>query len=252
MLNHVSLFSGYGGLDLGLKMAIPDLRTVLYCEYDRYAQGVLISRMRDGGLDPAPIWTDVRTLDGRPWRGCVDIISGGFPCQDVSVIGKRIGIEGERSGLWKDFARVIEQSRPAVVFIENTSGLQARGLNTVLQDLAAMRYDATWEHFAASDIGAPHERFRLFVLAYSNEEYGKRWPESYGPYGFEREAWNQYKGCCNQSGYEMDSQWYFEPLVDRVVNGSEFGVDRLGLLGNGVVPEQAALAFQILSERINK
>lgn len=227
-------------------MAIPDLRTVLYCEYDRYAQGVLISRMRDGGLDPAPIWTDVRTLDGRPWRGCVDIISGGFPCQDVSVAGKRAGVkEGNRSGLWFEYARLIDEIRPGYAFIENVAGLVSNGFDRVLCDLAKMGYDAEWGVVSAAEAGANHRRERLWILSYTDEKYFKKY-----------RRWNQLSEESRQvsfgrRGCVARGHWQTEPAVGRVANGVEYRVDKLRLLGNGVVPQQAALAFQILSERIN-
>ncbi len=123
MLTNISLFSGAGGLDLGAKL-VGGFRTVAYVEYDRYAQGVLMSRMRSGDLDDAPIFEDVRTFDGRSLAGSIAVVSGGFPCQDVSHAGKRAGLkEGTRSGLWSKFARIIREVGPRFVLVENVPGL---------------------------------------------------------------------------------------------------------------------------------
>lgn len=119
-------------------------------------------------LDPAPVWDDIVTFDGRPWRGLVDCVSGGFPCQDISNAGKRAGIDGERSGLWSEFARIVDEVRPRFVAIENVSALRSRGLDRVLGDLAALGYDAEWMCLRASDVGATHRRERIFILAHSS------------------------------------------------------------------------------------
>lgn len=165
--NVVSLFSGIGGLDYGIRRAIPNARTVLYVEREAFACAVLLKTMQEGALDLAPIWTDVSTLDGRPWRGVVDCIAGGFPCQDISNAGKRAGIYGERSGLWSQYARIISEIQPRYVLIENVAALRTRGLDRVLSDLAALGFDAEWGCVRASDAGAPHKRDRLFLLAYA-------------------------------------------------------------------------------------
>lgn len=169
-LTQISLFSGAGGLDLAAKWS--GIRTVCYVEYDRYAQGVLMSRIRDGGLDDAPIWDDVRTFDGSEWRGKVDIISGGFPCQDVSHAGKREGLkDGTRSGLWSEFARIIRQVEPRWVLVENVPGLlsvdSGGGFGTVLGDLAEMGFGAFWYILSAAAVGAPHRRKRVWIVSYS-------------------------------------------------------------------------------------
>ena len=116
--NVLSICAGAGGLDLGLRMAEPTARTVLYVEHEATACLQLVARMEDGSLDPAPLWTDLRTLDGRPWRGVVDCIIGGIPCQPHSIAGKRLGAADERD-LWPDTARVIGDVRPEWVFLEN-------------------------------------------------------------------------------------------------------------------------------------
>ncbi|KKM69495.1 hypothetical protein LCGC14_1450280 [marine sediment metagenome] len=164
MLNGLALFAGIGGLELGLSEHV---RTVCYVEQDDYAAKVLQARIKDGQLDDAPIWDDIRTFDGKPWRGVVDIVVGGFPCQDVSVAGRRAGIEGARSGLWAEMFRVVCEVRPQFVFVENVPGLLSRGLGRVLGDLASVGYDAEWLCLQAAEVGAPHRRERVFVLAHT-------------------------------------------------------------------------------------
>lgn len=181
-LTAISLFSGAAGLDLGVQLAVGECRTVAYVEREAYACEVLASRMEKDDLDPAPIWTDVSTFDGEPFRGLVDIILGGFPCQDISVAGKRAGIGGERSGLWKQFARIVEEVQPRLVFIENVAALRSSGLEVVLEDLASLGYDAEWGTLRASDVGATHHRDRLFLVAFPHGE-GWLWDRRSGPEG---------------------------------------------------------------------
>lgn len=175
-INVLSLFSGGGGLELGLRAALPQARVVCHVERESYACAVLAARMEEGKLAPAPIWSCVETFDGRPWRGLVDAIAGGFPCQDISPAGKRAGITGARSSLWSEYARIIGEVRPAFVFVENVAQLVRRGLEVVLGDLAALGFDAEWDVFRASDVGAPHKRARLFLLAYA-QGFGEREPD---------------------------------------------------------------------------
>lgn len=164
-MNELALFAGAGGGILGGKLL--GWRTVCAVEYDCYAAAVLCQRQNDGLLPPFPIWDDVRTFDGRPWRGVVDVVSGGFPCQDISAAGKGGGIEnGERSGLWVEMARIIGEIRPRFCFVENSPVLTSRGLGRVLGDLAAMGYDAEWVVLGAADVGAPHQRDRIWIVAY--------------------------------------------------------------------------------------
>lgn len=164
-LNELALFAGAGGGILGSHLL--GWNTVCAIERDAYAAQVLAQRQNDGILKPFPIWSDVTTFDGRPWRGIIDVISGGFPCQDISSAGKGAGIDGERSGLWSEMARIISEVRPAFVFVENSPMLVGRGLTRVIGDLAQMGYDAEWSRFSASNFGAPHQRDRLWIVAYT-------------------------------------------------------------------------------------
>ena len=164
-MNGMALFAGIGGLELGLHLAIPGYRSVCHVERDAYAAASLVARMEDKTLEEAPIWDDVGTFDGKPWHGVVDLISGGFPCQDISTAGKGAGIEGARSGLWSEYARIIREVGPRYVFVENVPALTTRGLNRVLGDLASLGFDAEWDCFSAAGVGAPHKRRRIFILA---------------------------------------------------------------------------------------
>jgi DNA (cytosine-5)-methyltransferase 1 len=166
MLRELALFAGAGGGILGGKLL--GWRTVCAVEIDAYCRRVLLARQRDGVLPPFPIWDDVRTFDGRAWRGAVDIVTGGFPCQDISAAGKGAGIEGERSGLWREMARIIGEVRPRWVLVENSPMLVGRGLAMVLGDFAAMWYDAWWDIVGAFHVGAPHLRRRIWILAMDN------------------------------------------------------------------------------------
>ena len=162
-MNELALFAGSGGGILGGKLL--GWRTVCAVEWEPYPASVLCARQNDGLLETFPIWDDVRTFDGKPWRGFVDVISGGFPCQDISAAGKGAGIDGERSGMWGEMARIIHEVRPRFVFVENSPMLTSRGLGRVLGDLASMGFDARWGVLGAADIGANHQRDRIWIVA---------------------------------------------------------------------------------------
>ena len=164
-MNELDLFAGAGGGILGGHLL--GWRTVCAVEWEPYPASVLAARQNDGLLPAFPIWDDVRTFDGRPWRGIVDVVSGGFPCQDISAAGKGAGIDGERSGLWGEMARIIGEVRPRYVFVENSPLLVGRGLVRVLADLAEMGFDARWGVVGASDVGAPHRRERCWIVAHA-------------------------------------------------------------------------------------
>lgn len=165
-MNELALFAGAGGGVLASYLM--GWRTVCAVERDAYAAQVLAQRQNDGILEAFPIWSDITTFDGKPWQGIVDVISGGFPCQDISSAGKGAGIEGERSGLWSEMARIICEVRPRYVFVENSPMLVSRGLTRVISDLAQMGYDAHWARFSASNFGAPHIRDRIWIVAHTN------------------------------------------------------------------------------------
>ena len=161
-MNELALFAGAGGGILGGHLL--GWRTVCAVEWEQYPASILAARQNDGLLPPFPIWDDVQTFDGKPWAGIVDVVSGGFPCQDISAAGKGTGIDGERSGMWREMARIICEVRPRYVFVENSPMLTARGLGTVLGDLASMGFDARWGVLGAADVGAKHQRDRIWIV----------------------------------------------------------------------------------------
>ena len=165
-LHELALFAGAGGGILGGKLL--GWKTICAVERDAYARDVLVARQNDGCLDPFPIWDDVCTFDGKPWRGRVDVVSGGFPCQDISAAGRGEGITGERSGLWSEMSRIIGEVGPRYVLVENSPVLTSRGLGIVLGDLAAMGYDARWGVLGAVHAGAPHKRERIWIVGYAD------------------------------------------------------------------------------------
>jgi len=238
-LRELALFAGAGGGILGGKLL--GWRTVCAVEWDAYAASVLVARQNDGCLPPFPIWDDVQTFDGKPWRGRVDVVSGGFPCQDISAAGKGAGIEGERSGMWKHMARIIGEVRPHFAFLENSPLLVGRGLAVVLGDLAAMGYDARWGIVGANQAGAPHKRDRIWIVAdaASEREHGK--PRDAGREGSPWDESEQEPDC--GSGW-----WATEPDVGRVAHGVAARVDRLRCLGNGQVPAVVRLAWETLTK----
>ena len=173
-MNELALFAGAGGGILGGKLL--GWRTICAVEWEKYPASVLLARQNDGFLPPFPIWDDVQTFDGKPWAGIVDVISGGFPCQDISIAGKGDGLDGERSGMWREMARIIGEVRPKFVFVENSPMLTSRGLGTVLADLSRMGFDAEWGVMGAADVGANHRRNRIWIVAYSdsNKHFWKK------------------------------------------------------------------------------
>lgn len=186
-MRELHLFAGAGGGILGGMLL--GHTPVAAVEIEPYCQEVLKARQRDGILPEFPIYGDIREFDGKPWRGSVDVVCGGFPCQDISSAGKGAGITGERSGLWKEYARVIGEIRPKFVFAENSPLLRTRGLGVVLQDLAALGYDARWGVLGAWHVGAPHKRDRMWVLAHPGSTRARSQRSASG---------NKVRGACGE------------------------------------------------------
>lgn len=227
--------------------------TVAAVEIERYPREVLLARQRDGLLPHFPVWDDIRTFDGKPWRGVVDVVSGGFPCQDISCAGKGAGIDGERSGLWHEMCRVIGEVRPRFAFMENSPLLVSRGLDRVLGGLAEVGYHAAWTCLSALDCGAPHIRERIWILAADSDsarrEAGTPCPEQDAA----RLAMSD--GSCALSAWgRPDARrfWRAEPNVGRVGHGLAARVDRLKAIGNGQVPVVAATAFLALQRELER
>ena len=259
-MRELALFAGAGGGILGGKLL--GWRTVCAVERDAYAAQVLAQRQNDGHLEPFPIWSDVTSFDGKPWRGIVDVVSGGFPCQDISVAGKGAGITGARSGLWKEFARIIGEVRPRYALIENSPNLATRGLDRVLCDLASMGFDAEWGVLSAERLGANHERERMWIVAYANDEgqpacaindETRGMPESpCGDVPNADRAQRQGRRISSRAHQEhanarRTSWWASTPAIQRVDDGVAFGMDRLKHIGNGQVPIVAATAWEVLT-----
>jgi len=230
-----------------------------------------MARQDDGSLEPFPVWDDICTFDGKPWRGLVDVVTGGFPCQDISAAGRGAGIDGARSGLWGEMARIIGEVGPRYVLVENSPNLTSRGLGRVLGDLASMGYDARWGVLGAVHAGGPHKRERIWILA--NASGGR----CGGPQGGEMElagraetvrpgealadsngrhqhGWRRAvqvgrkwsAGEAADNGERCGTEWCPEPNVGRVAHGVAARVDRLTAIGNGQVPRVVALAWSIL------
>lgn len=160
----LSLFTGYGGIDLALKDYITE--TIAYVEIEEYAQKIITYRMADGSLPRAAILADVKNVEGE--IGDCDIIYGGFPCQDISVAGNGKGLAGERSGLFFEIIRLTKEIRPSFVFLENVPAIRTRGLEQVIKAFTEVGYDCRWTCLSAASVGAPHKRERWFLLAHSN------------------------------------------------------------------------------------
>jgi DNA (cytosine-5)-methyltransferase 1 len=216
-----SLFSGIGGFDLGLERA--GMRVMWQCENDPFARRVLAKHWPG-----VPRLCDINRVGaGRDWEPCrVDLICGGFPCQDISPAGKRAGIDGARSGLWSEMLRLIRELRPGYAIVENSGDLAVRGLGTVLGDLASIGFDAEWEELSACAFGAPHTRRRLFVVAYPHSEHGGRERGRIGRAEEGEGAWDLH-------------HWDAEPAGSRVAHGIPAAVDRNRALGNALVPQIA-------------
>ena len=202
-------------------------------------------------LEPFPIWDDVTTFDGRPWRGRIDVVSGGFPCTDIAVCGKGAGIEGEQSGLWGEMARIVREVRPRYVFVENSPMLTSRGLGRVLGDLAVMGFDAEYGVLGARHAGAPHKRDRIWILAHAKRDR----LQGVGVAKVSKSEGQRTQARCSTAGTPSKdnaggSWWQDEPAVGRVVDGVAHRVDRLRALGNGQVPAVAALAWSALLGRL--
>lgn len=255
-MNVLDLFSGIGGFSLGLERA--GMQTVAFCEIEPFCRKVLTKHWPN-----VKQYTDVRTLTAEQLRSdgiAVDVICGGFPCQDISVAGKGAGLAGERSGLWREYARIIGEVRPRYVIVENVAALLGRGLGDVLGDLAALGYDAEWHCIPASYVGALHRRDRVWVIAYPQELQCDVCAD-YSEVCMERGQIPEFGNCCGASdvaytngtqceGIQLSERikteyanfgsrgwWSVEPDVGQVVDGVPPNVDRLKGLGNAVVPQ---------------
>jgi DNA (cytosine-5)-methyltransferase 1 len=245
-LNELSLFAGAGGGILGGKLL--GWNTVCAVEWEPYPASILVARQNDGLLSPFPIWDDVQTFDGKPWKGIVDVVSGGFPCQDISSAGKGEGITGERSSMWKHMARIIGEVQPTYVFAENSPLLPRRGLEVVLEDLASMGYDAEWGVLSAGSVGAQHKRDRFWLVAHSNI---KRLQRTHGD-SETSEGIQQSPTKRIQVGVPVTRTMLSTSYFQRRADAMAYWVDRLKAIGNGQVPLCAAIAWKKLNTRLEQ
>lgn len=236
MLNGLDLFSGIGGITVALSGWV---QPIAYCENDPYCRGVLLSRMAEGSIAAAPIWDDVRTFDGRHLRGAVDVIYGGFPCQDISVAGNGAGLGGKRSGLFFEVLRLVEEIRPRYIFLENVPAIRTRGLERVVKELSALWYDCRWGMLSAFDVGAPHKRERWFLLAADTKRF-KLWDKQ------GRSGWTSRQSSTESPDHGEKTWRTPKPEFCRVDDGLPGELVRLRALGNAVVPAQAREAFKRL------
>ena len=292
----IAFCAGYGGIERGLDLAGIEHRVIAYVEIEAFAIANLVNKMEDGIIPPAPIYTDLKTFPSHLFRGKVSILTGGYPCQPFSAAGKRLGADDPRH-LWPHIRRHIEAIRPHRVFFENVEGHISLGLSTVISDLEEDGYRSAWGIFSAREVGAPHQRKRVYIMADSHRIRRNWWklPDTASQRPVEIEAQqrpeqplvrSKVEGCGGDSGSNVADSggkglqgssssrntsskeeepndklatrrsstqggaWPPEPRVGRVVDGCADRVDRIRLLGNGVVPATAAKAWLTLNEEL--
>ena len=249
----ISICSGYGGIELGLSAVVPGIRTICYVEREIEVAQILAARIKDGVIDDAPVWTDLRTFDAAAWRGKVSLVTGGFPCQPHSVAGNRKGADDERE-LSGEVLRIAEELGYPTLFLENVPGIRRFYWDNIRPKLQSMGYRTEELLITAAETGAPHRRHRLFILADTGgqrlqgirsswkEEYedGPAHVPLYPPEPADTQGWE----------YVYVEMPTLLPTFCRVANGPTPGVSRqLRAAGNGVVPAVAARAWQILNRR---
>lgn len=243
----LSVCSGVGGLDLGVRLLLGRrVRTVCYVERGFYPAQVLASRMEDGVLQPAPIWSDIKTFNAREWREVMDrgLVVGGYPCQPFSSSGKLRGANDPKH-LWPDVLRVLIECGAGYAFFENVAGHATRGLQEVLKALAEHRFDAEWGLYSAQQCGAPHIRRRLFIFAFRQDvanAYRQRQLQQSGEVG---EVGGRPSYCGSASGRPWATEFGVDRLAHRVANR----LDRERATGNAVLPAVAGRALAELSQR---
>ena len=313
-VTHLSLCSGYGGIGLGLRKIMPSVREIAHVEIESFAVANLVQKMESGLLDQAPIYTDVKTFPYKDFYGTVDILSAGFPCTPFSQAGTRKGVKDERH-LYPYISEAIKQCRPTITLFENVEGIISSKTTTgqsvlqyVLSDLERMGYRATAGIFSASEVGAPHQRKRVFIMGYSagSRRSQDRYKKAVRKIGAGKQRRLQkFKGRRNKLSDTTDSRcrgWAYrnynsrrklqeqtpqkqsalrsettgrcgnfshyparpnehqytweeprvEPKLGRTANGLTSRVDRLRMLGNGVVPDTVSKAFIVLLNRLIK
>lgn len=251
----LDLFAGIGGFSLAAHWM--GWETVAFVERDEYAQKILAKN-----FPGIPIYDDVRTFDGTKFRGTVDIICGGFPCQDISAAGKQVGIRGERSGLWSELHRIIGEIRPQYAVVENVAALLGRGMDVVLGELSEIGYDAEWRVFSACELGFPHARERVFLVAYPNGKPRSfrildRYCKTISKWDYRPKEWGE-----NRELFEVvpspdsllhgwSKAFSQSPLV-RVDDGFPNVLDSLRCSGNAIVPQITYEIFKAINDTQNK
>lgn len=274
----ISFCSGYGGIEKGLDLAGVEHRVIAYVEIEAYAIANLVAKMESGQLAPAPIYTDLKTFPSQIFRNKVSLINGGYPCQPFSAAGQRKGEDDPRH-LWPHIRRHIRAIRPFQCFFENVEGHISLGLRSVISDMGSDGYRATWGIFSAAEVGATHQRKRVFILANSNDfrlqkhgycksndvdktskimantlckrlqrrrRYGSSAKSSLTEYFCDGKMFPAGRGS---KPYNWESP-RLKPRLGRTNDGFTFKTDRLRLLGNGVVPQTAAKAWITLSAKL--
>jgi DNA (cytosine-5)-methyltransferase 1 len=249
-MNELALFAGAGGVLPGQLLGWTPVCAV---ELDPYCRSVLLQRQRDGLLPTFPIWDDIKTFDGKPWKGTIDVVSGGWPCTDISTSkGKGKGLAGPSSGLWFEMLRIIGEVQPTFVFAENSSSLRSRGLGTVIKGLTKLGYDVRWGMLGAWHVGstpAPHKRNRAWIYATNATSDGciSKRELKHAVSTTPHSEW----GTTEPFDGSIAKVWETEPDVGRVVDGVAYTLgrrDRIRALGKGQVPTVAATAWTILHE----
>ena len=271
-MNELALFAGAGGGILASH--ILGWRTVCAVEINDHARSVLLARQNDGILGPFPVWDDITTFDGKPWSGVIDVVSGGFPCVDISIaraMWGRDGIEGEKSGLWYEYLRIIDEVQPRYVWGENSPELKSQGLAEIVRALSKRGYVCKWTTIGASDCGLPHARKRLWFHAantnkprlegYARHDHDKKGRKNQSRQiadasifmcefcGYKMETDDRY-GCPNCCGEGLDGGYQRKAILPRITgmaNGVADRVERLKAIGNGQVPIVAATAWRLLT-----
>ena len=261
-LNELHLFAGGGGGILG--GILLGHHPVCAVEIKPYCRELLLQRQRDGILPWFPIWDDVQTFDGSPWAGKVDVVCGGFPCQDISCAGKGAGIDGERSGMWGEMARIVREVEPRFVFVENSPMLTLRGMGRLLGDLAGMGYHAAWGVLGGEAVGASQQRGRIWILACndlqrlaSGREHSPA-PQAgrngnhhrSGSLGHGRRIAAPRKDGAMGARARGSDWWADESGVGRVADGMADWLDRQDATGNGQIPAVAAKAWRELAAKL--
>lgn len=251
-MNELALFAGAGGGLLGGKLL--GWRTVCYVEREPFCIEVLKARIKDGFLDDAPIWDNIKTFNGRPWTGKVDILTAGFPCQPFSLAGKKLAQRDERN-LWPETLRVIEEVRPAWCLLENVPGLLGGShgyFGQILRDLAERGFIARWECVSAAAIGAPHSRNRLWILAYAGRQQCDETGQAEHPNaaGGRRGQVPQADGDAVRLRLPRADAWFaYAACMARVSDGVADRMDRTKAIGNGQVPAVVRAAWKILASQ---